>query len=619
MLSAIAAPDAANIGTANEDSRANANSTKESGAQADWAICTKIHWRSAKKYCTNNHAFSFFILLRAVSMLIHLQINDFTLVDHLDIELHEGLTTITGETGAGKSIMLDALGLALGDRGDPDKIRNGCSKTEIQASFDISALRHVIEWLDEHDLAHADECILRRIVTREGRSRAYINGRTVPLQQLRALGDLLIDIHNQHEHQSLLKLSTHRRLLDEFGGQQALVNKVKHCFAQWHHHHERLEALRNQSDELNARFQLLSYQVEELDQLDVKEGELDALEAEQRMLANSEAIQQSCQKLVAMCDTDEEGLKDRLQQAARVLGEMEECPIQLNEVGNLLQSALINIEEAQRDVERYLDSSDIAPERLFEVEERLSAIYEVARKHRIAPEELVSTHQSLAEELGQLQSGDDQIEELEKALADSLKEYQGFAQELSSKRAKSSKSLMSKVNKHLAELAMAHANVSIALSELEEPSKYGNERVEFLISTAPGQPAKPLSKVASGGELSRVSLAIQVVTAATSQIPTLVFDEVDVGVGGTTGDVVGRMLRQLGEKGQVFCVTHLAQVASKAHHHMQVEKTITKHGASSSLLILDGDDKIMEIARMMGGAIDSAQSIAHAKEMLENL
>ncbi|VUD41153.1 DNA repair protein RecN [Thalassocella blandensis] len=558
-------------------------------------------------------------------MLIHLQINDFTLVDHLDIELEQGLTTITGETGAGKSIMLDALGLALGDRGDPDKIRTGCDKTEIQASFDISELPHVQLWLQKHDLNPEDEelqseCILRRIVTKEGRSRSYINGRTVPLQQLRSLGDLLIDIHNQHEHQSLLKLSTHRRLLDEFAGQQELAHKVKTAHTQWSAEKEKLDALRNLGDELNARFQLLSYQVGELEQLDLKPDELELLESEQRMLSNADAIHSNCQQLIAVCDTDEEGLKDRIQQAMRVLGNIDEMPPQLNEVSNLLQSALINIEEAQRDVERYLDGSEQDPARLGEIEERLSAIYDIARKHRTTPENLVTLHNELAEELSQLQSGDEQIEQLEKALEQSFSAYQQLALQLSEKRTKSAKTLSNKVNKHLSELAMAHANLTVDLCSLDAPSKHGNEKVEFLISTAPGQPAKALNKVASGGELSRVSLAIQVVTAATSKIPTLVFDEVDVGVGGTTGDVVGRMLRELGEKGQVFCVTHLAQVASKAHHHFQVEKTVSKkHGASSSLLILEGEDKIMEIARMMGGAIDSVQSIAHAKEMLENL
>ncbi len=319
-----------------------------------------------------------------------------------------------------------------------------------------------------------------------------------------------------------------------------------------------------------------------------------------------------------MCDNDEDGLKDRLQQVTRLMTEFDALPESLAEVGNLLESAMINLEEAQRDVERYLDSSDQSPERLAEVEERLTAIYEIARKHRIGPDELVALHQELALELSQLQSGDDQIEQLEQDVQACFDRYQSLAEQLTRKRTKAAKTLANSVNKHLADLAMAHAKLSIELTPLNNPSKHGNEKVEYLISTAPGQAPSALNKVASGGELSRISLSIQVVTAITSQIPTLIFDEVDVGVGGTTGDVVGRLLRELGERGQVFCVTHLAQVASKAHHHLQVEKKISKQGASSRLLVLEGDEKIMEIARMMGGAIDSAQSIAHAKEMVEH-
>lgn len=550
-------------------------------------------------------------------MLTHMHIKDFTLVDQLDIELHEGLTAITGETGAGKSIMLGALGLTLGDRSDGSKVKAGCERADIHASFDISALRFAQKWLKENDLGYGDECILRRVITKEGRSRAYINGQTVTLQQLRSLGERLIDIHSQHEHQSLLMPQTHRRLVDEFANAHQLSQNVKQAYTQWQTTFEQLEQTRHQGEEIDARFQLLSYQVEELDQLDLQANELEKLEREQRLLSSAETTQQHCQTIIDICGSDGVGLKDRMSQAIRLFNELTEKPEELVEIENLLQTALISVEEAQSDIDRYLDSSSQDPARLYQVDQRLNIIYEVARKHRVAPEELVTLHTNLAEELSKLKSGDELLETLEAELAEKRNLYDTLAEKLSQKRQKASTRLTNAVNKKFASLAMATAKLKVTLEKTLEPSKYGNERIEFLISTNPGQAPQPLQKVASGGELSRVSLAIQVITAQTSTTPTLVFDEIDVGIGGTTGDVIGSMLRELGSNGQIFCVTHLAQVASKAHHHYRIEKHITKKQASSSLAILQDDEKIIEIARMMGGSVESKHSLAHAKQMLK--
>lgn len=549
-------------------------------------------------------------------MLTHLHITDFTLVDELDLELQKGLTTITGETGAGKSIMLDALGLALGDRADTDKVRPGAKKADIHASFEIGSQPYVQKWLAEHELADQGECILRRVVTSEGRSRAFINGQTVTLNQLRTLGELLIDIHSQHEHQSLLNTRTHRRLLDAFGGLDALAAQVKEAFGHWKDIRSRLDDIKHHNEELNARFQLLHYQVEELDQLGLEAGELELLEDEQRQLANATTINTHCGHVVSLCG-DDEGLQDRLNHAIHLLADLDARPRAVEEAESLLRNALIHVQEAQAEVDRYLDQQQDDESRLPEVEERLSAIYEIARKHRVPAEELAALHQSLATELSGLQSGDEQIDLLEKQESEALDIYRKLAGELSDQRQFASARLTKAVNGKFKQLAMDHAKISIELSPADAPSAHGGEAVEFLITTNPGQPPKPLIKIASGGELSRVSLAIQVVTAQSATTPTLVFDEVDVGIGGPTGDEVGTLLRELGDNAQVLCVTHLAQVASKGHQHLLVSKAKDrKKGMLSQVTPLDDKGKVAEIARMMGGAVDSKKSMAHAREML---
>lgn len=550
-------------------------------------------------------------------MLTHLHIKNFTLVDQLDVELHQGLTAITGETGAGKSIMIDALGLTLGDRSDGGKVKTGAERAEVTASFDISKIPYAKKWLHENDLDHEGECILRRLVTKEGKSRAYINGQTVTIQQLRGLGESLIDIHNQHEHQSLLLSQTHQRLLDDYAETSDLVERVKAIFDQWQDLKKKADSLRLRGEEQDARFQLLHYQVAELDRLNLHKDEVESLEDEQRLLASTEKTQVQCRSIIDICDSEGVGLKDRIHQAIRLINDLAVTPDTLKEVASLLQSAAINIEEAQADVGRYLDSAEQNPERLHEVSQRLNAIYDIARKHKVLPEALFDLHQTLSHELEELSGSDEQIEKLQGQSEEKRTLYDTLANELSQKRTKAAAKLATAVNKLLKQLAMESANLQIELKNLgDNGNRYGKESVEFLISTIPGHPAQALQKVASGGELSRISLAIQVATARTSVSPTLIFDEVDVGIGGTTGDVVGEMLRELGNSAQIFCVTHLAQVASKAHHHYRVEKQLSRTSATSSLSYLNGEEKIIEIARMMGGKIDSKQSLDHAKHML---
>lgn len=553
-------------------------------------------------------------------MLTHLNIQHFTLVDRLDLDIKPGMTVITGETGAGKSIVLDALALTLGDRAEADRVRAGASRADITATFDTSAIPCAQEWLLNMDLQQPDnpqECMLRRLINNEGKSKSYINGQPVTLQQLRILGEMLIDIHSQHEHQSLLIKDTHRRLIDEFAGQTDLAKQVRLAFREWQSRLEHFVHLRDNAADVNARFQLLSYQFNELEQLGLQPGEQAKLEAEQRSLANAEEILHGSQQLAAFCGDDEQGLSVNLHRALHILRNLPEKSAALQTAEELLTSAQIQVEEAQHEIDRHIDSFNLDPARLAVVEDRLSAIYDIARKHRIQPEELPAFIEKLSAELEQLQGGDGKLDQLAQQVAQAEKAYRQLAEQLSAKRSKAGTSLAKQVNEQLKLLAMTNANLSVSLLPLgDKPGPHGLEDVEFLISTNPGQAPRPLAKIASGGELSRISLAIQVITAKTSATPTLVFDEVDVGIGGATGDVVGQLLRQLGERGQVICVTHLAQVASKGHQHLQVVKTASKKSAESTLVELSGEGKVEEIARMLGGLKITDQSLAHAREML---
>lgn len=556
-------------------------------------------------------------------MLTHLNIQNFTLVDQLDLDIKPGMTVITGETGAGKSIMLDALALTLGDRAEADRVRVGASRADITATFDTSAIPSAQEWLMNMDLQQPDnpqECLLRRLINNEGKSKSYINGQPVTLQQLRILGEMLIDIHSQHEHQSLLLKDTHRRLLDDFANQSELAKQVRLAFREWQSRLEHYVHLRDNAAEVSARFQLLSYQVDELTQLDLQANEIDKLEAEQRSLANAEDILHGSQQLAAICSDDEQGLTITLHRALQIMRNLPEKSAALQAAEELLVSAQIQVDEAQHEIDRHIDSFNLDPERLAVVEDRLTAIYDIARKHRIQPEELPQLIERLSAELEQLEGGDAKLDQLAQQVASAEKAYRQLAEQLSAKRTKAGIALAKQVNEQLKNLAMENAKLTVSLiPQTDKPSANGLEEVEFLISTNPGQSPRPLAKVASGGELSRISLAIQVITAQTSATPTLVFDEVDVGIGGATGDVVGKLLRQLGEKGQVICVTHLAQVASKGHQHLQVVKTANKTSAQSTLVELGGDAKVEEIARMLGGIKVTEQSLAHAREILSSV
>lgn len=553
-------------------------------------------------------------------MLTQLTIRNFALVEQLDLELQHGMTAITGETGAGKSIMLDALGLTLGDRADLDVIRTGADRADISASFSIEKGNAALRWLQDHDFPlDGSECILRRVLTRDGRSRAYINGQSTSLGELKTLGELLIDIHSQHEHQSLLKTATHQLLLDAFGGLQSLSAAVHTAAVQVRQFSHELTALKNRSAADAAQVELLGYQVKELEELGLAEGELPQLENEHQQLSHADAALASLQEVQGLCaENDDFNLEQALRRACTVLEELPFQNPQLQEALTMLQGALIQIEEAGSTIQKASSRIEANPERLEEVDERLGTIHRLARKHKVTPAELYAHATALSAQLQSLSVSDEQIAVREQQLQVLLQSYRKQAGELSSKREKAARQLEKAVNAQLAKLGMSAAKLSVALNtdSVRDPDPHGFDSVELLVSTNPGQSAKPLVKIASGGELSRISLAIQVVTAQTTTIPTLVFDEVDVGIGGGTAKAVGELLQQLGERGQVLCVTHQAQVAAQAHHHLLVSKTSVKNSTTTSLQLLDKAQRTREIARMLGGDALSENSLAHAKELL---
>jgi DNA repair protein RecN (Recombination protein N) len=564
-------------------------------------------------------------------MLTQLSIRHYAIVDHLEIDFRRGMSVITGETGAGKSIMLGALGLSLGDRADKGVISSGATRADITAHFDTTDQPMARAWLQDNELLADDEpqvCLLRRVVSEDGRSKAWVNGFPVTLQVLKTIGEMLIDIHSQHEHQSLLNRSTHLRLLDEFIGDNALTEDVRRVSREWKKNRERLEALSQQSEESSAQVQLIRYQIGELDELALEAGELASLEEEYRTLNSADSSLATARQLLDLCsENDEFTVQGALNQALALLQELSAKTRALDPVADLLNTASIQIEEAVAELRHGIDHFEANPLRLEAINQRLADIQQIARKHRVKPEELSALHTRLQEQLAASEHSDEDLETLQRQDTQLQQQYRQLAERLSARRHSAATSLAQQINLQIAELGMSSARLAIALAPAEgqTPSAHGQESVEFLVSTNPGQEPRPLIRIASGGELSRISLAIQVITAQTSATPTLVFDEVDVGIGGSVARAVGRLLRQLGGRGQVLCVTHQAQVASQGHQHLFVSKLMqTTDGRAvmigTQIRELSREEKVREIARMLGGESDkqglTPESLAHAEEML---
>ena len=551
-------------------------------------------------------------------MLKHLHIRNFALVETLELDFAEGMTVLSGETGAGKSILLDALGLTLGDRADSGVIRHGEERAEISATFQIQGLPEVQAWLAERELEMDDECILRRTVSADGRSRAYINGQPAPVQSLKELGEQLVDIHGQHAHQSLLKRDIQRQLLDSFAGHTELARETASACRQWQRLNEEYARLSRVGAERDARLELLRYQVQELDALKLEPNELAELDEEHSRLANANRLLEGAQGAVALLyEGDEQTISTMLEQTLSELQELQGYDSSLTAACELLEGAAIQAREAATELRRYVDRLELDPERLAWVEQRLADIHELARKHRIAPEALTELQQQLQQELDELDQAGTRLEGMQEEIERSLAHYQNLAGKLSKGRSKAAKQLAELVSANMQELGMGGGRFDITLLPLDNtPSPHGLESIELQVSANPGQPLRPLSKVASGGELSRISLAIQVITAGQDGIPTLIFDEVDVGVGGGVAEMVGRQLRALGENRQVLCVTHQPQVAAQGHHHFQISKSSQGKVTRTEVVAIAGEERVAEVARMSGGVTITEQTLDHARELI---
>jgi len=552
-------------------------------------------------------------------MLQHLLIRNIAIADNIDIDWSPGMTSISGETGAGKSILLNSLNLALGDRADSNVVRHGEKRAEVVASFSVERIPAAIKWLAERDLDNGPECILRRTVSSEGRSRAFINGQPVPLAELKTLGEFLIDIHSQHAHQSLMRSDTHLRLLDEYAGLSKSNSQVKESWLSWQGLERKYKQLLQNAEEENARIQLLQYQCEELETLDLQPLEVEQLETEFHRMQKSETLLTGAHSALSHISSDSDtNVTNTLKSALNHLKTLDDSASTLTNSLSLLDSALIQIEESAFDLNSYIDSFVFDDERKYQVEERLNQIHSLARKHQVSSHELPQHHEFLQKELAGLQTDEETLAELENTVNQRKQTYMTYAKKLSQKRKRKSKAFEAEIIEKLNHLAMPGAKFSVTFNEQSKCSPSGLDQVEYHISLNPGQPLQALAKVASGGELSRVSLAIQVVCAEHSTIPTLVFDEVDVGISGATAEIVGHMLRSVGARGQVICVTHLPQVAALGHNHCSVQKSQSNKTTTTNIHQLKAEQRIDEIARMLGGIDITAQTRAHAEEMLRS-
>lgn len=552
-------------------------------------------------------------------MLCHLHISNFAIVRALEIDWASGMSTITGETGAGKSIAIDALALCLGERADAAVVRPGADKADIVATFDISALPAARDFLQQQDLLMGNECIVRRVVSNEGRSRGYINGVQVPAQQLKQLGQYLLSIHGQHAHQLLLKADYQRQLLDAYVANSELLQQCRQSYRYWQQLQQEHQTLQHSQQQRDAQRQLLEYQVAELDQFAPQADEFSELEAEHSRLTHGNTLlSQSQQCLQQLYDDDEQSIYRALSQVTYQLEQLQALDPALAGVQQMLSEALLQTEEASRELRRYADKVELDPERLAEVDERLAQWLNLARKHQIANEQLAERHQQLAADLAELTGSEQRLTELELAIQQASRQYQQAAVVLTAARQQAASELSELISKNMHELSMANARFAINVSTLplEQASANGLDLISFEVSTNPGQPLQALSKVASGGELSRISLAVQVILADKVTTPTLIFDEVDVGISGPVAAGVGRLLRQLGQSTQIICVTHLPQVASQGHQQLFVEKYTDGIATETRMRQLSDDERIQEIARLLAGENISANALANARELL---
>lgn len=552
-------------------------------------------------------------------MLTHIQIRDFAIIDAIELELDGGLTVLTGETGAGKSILVDALLLAAGGRAGAEVVRHGAARAEVSATFAVDKNPPALEWLAEQSMEHDGECVLRRIIGTDGRTRAYVNGQAMPVQALRQLGESLVDVHGQMEYQSLVRRAAQRDLLDRSGDHASLLDAVR---TSW----DALSALRQEHDrtaasvqDREARLELLRYHLGELNGLDLKPAELNELAAERQRLSQRGRLGSGARQIVQLLrDTEDTNAEEAVARALTIARALADLDTRFSAIASLIDESLIALREGIEAVERYEADLDTDPLRQEWVEQRLAAIETIARKHRIEPAALAELQRDFTTECERLEGLDASIEQLRQALDQAEQRFVQACSILSAARHVAAPRLAEGITALMQTLGMPGGVFEAAVRPLRKESSgsHGADDVEFLVSANPGQPPKPLSKVASGGELSRISLAIQVAAVQNDTLPCLVFDEVDAGVGGGVAEIVGRQLRRLGERTQVLCVTHLPQVASQAHAHVRVAKLSDRKTTRTTLHTLTPHERIEEIARMLGGIDVTSKARDHAAEML---
>ena len=553
-------------------------------------------------------------------MLTHLHVRNLAIVDTLDVELAAGMTALTGETGAGKSILIDALGLVLGDRADSKVVRHGAERAEISAVFDIAADSTAGAWLQAHDMDSDGECQLRRVISRDGRTRGYINGQPAPMQSLRELGEQLVDIHGQHEHQSLLRPAVQRQLLDACGGHSALLAGVAGLYRDWQAARTALDAAIADETDRDARLDLLRYQLNELEALALDSAEIESIDEEHARQANAGRLLETAQRGLARLDSEEgDSAASLLSRTHDEIGELSRIDPALEESARLLGDAVVLLREGIDALNHYAERLEIDPQRLQWLEERIGVLHELSRKHRCQPQELPAVEERLRAELEAIEHADQHREQLAARLEQLERDYLSSSGKLTAQRKQAAVTFSREITAAMQSLGMAGGLFEVRIGTRKDAqfSQHGMDTIEFRVSANKGQPAQSLARVASGGELSRISLSIQTLSADSGTIPTLIFDEVDSGIGGGVAEIVGRKLRGLATGRQVLCVTHLPQVAALAHHQLQVSKLAGDDTTITRIRPLTDAERIDELARMLGGVTITRQTREHAREMID--
>ena len=552
-------------------------------------------------------------------MLARLHISNLAVIDELELEFVPGMTTLTGETGAGKSILVDALALALGERADSRAVRTSTERCTVTATFSLDSRRDIEAWLAANDLDADGECILRRVVTADGRSRGYINGNGVPMQTLREIGEQLVDICGQQAHQSLRHPRIQRQVLDDYGGHGKQLDRMRETFAQWQTLRDEYAALNAAREDRAARLDLLTYQVSELEALNLADDEFAALERDHARASNAGQIADAIDTAINRLYEADEGSAHAAVAASRQdLIKLASFDDELSPMADMLNEAEILLTETVESMRRHGEGLEHDPGHLQQLEQRLADIHELARKHRIDAGELPALTTRLVTELDTLKVSDERLDTLATDLANAEQAMHKTAGKLSVARNKTARSINNQVTNHMQELGMTGGRFEVCVETLtpDKISASGNDRIEFTVAVNPGQAAGPMAKIASGGELSRISLALQVVAMQQTAVPTLIFDEVDAGIGGGVAEIVGSRLRELAGSRQVLCVTHLPQVASQAGNHLRVSKITDGKSTRTTVKPLTAAERIEEIARMLGGVKITDRTRAHAEEML---